>query len=83
MKDSGKLPSFVKIVDAVICKDNAHLKEYFDAVIAKGGEGIVLRDPQGLYKPGRSPTARKYKQYIDTEVLVLENNYPHGFNCQQ
>jgi ATP-dependent DNA ligase len=59
------------------------LKEYFDSIIAKGGEGVMLREPQSLYKSGRSNSLRKFKPYFDTEVKVIENNYPHGFNCQQ
>ena len=55
----------------------------FNKVIAKGGEGIVLREPQSLYKQGRSKSLCKFKPFFDTEVKVLENNYPHGFNCVQ
>jgi DNA ligase-1 len=60
-----------------------HLKEYFDGIIAKGGEGVMLREPKSMYKAGRSHSLRKYKQFFDTEVKVVENNYPHGLNCQQ
>ena len=77
------LPPFVQIVDAVKCKSKEHLKEYLDSVIAKGGEGVMLRDPNALYKAGRSESMRKYKPFYDTEVKVIENNYPHGFNCVQ
>jgi ATP-dependent DNA ligase len=60
-----------------------HLKEYWKDIVAKGGEGIVLREPGSLYSGGRSNSLRKYKEFFDTEVKVLENAYPHGFNCQQ
>jgi DNA ligase-1 len=83
MKEQGMFPAFVKIVDAIECKGREHLKEYFDGITAKGGEGVMLREPQSAYKPGRSPSLRKFKQFLDTEVLVKENQYPHGFNCQQ
>ena len=59
------------------------MKEYFSSVVAKGGEGGMLRDPQSLYESGRSSGLRKYKEYSDTEVKVVENNYPHGFKCTQ
>jgi DNA ligase-1 len=64
-------------------KGKQHLKEYFDDIISKGGEGVMLREPQSLYKAGRSESLRKFKPFFDTEVKVIENNYPHGFNCQQ
>ena len=83
LKEEGKLPDFVKIVDLVYCNGKTHLKEYFDSIIAKGGEGVMLREPHSLYKAGRSDSLRKYKSFFDTEVKVLENNYPYGFNCLQ
>ena len=43
----------------------------------------MLREPHSLYKVGRSESLRKFKPFFDTEVKVLENNYPHGFNCVQ
>jgi hypothetical protein len=43
----------------------------------------MLREPQSLYKAGRSSSLRKYKHFFDAEVKVLENNCPHGFSCQQ
>jgi ATP-dependent DNA ligase len=60
-----------------------HLQEYFNSIVAKGGEGVMLREPRSLYKAGRSPSLRKFKPYFDTEVKVVENKYPHGFNCLQ
>ena len=59
------------------------MKEYCKSVLDKGGEGLVLRDPHSEYKSGRSDSMRKYKPYLDTEVKVLESNYPYGFNCLQ
>ena len=46
LKKQGKLPSFVNIVETVKCEGKQHLKEYFSSVVAKGGEGVMLRDPQ-------------------------------------
>ena len=83
MKSKEELPSFVNIVETVKCTGKQHLKEYFSSIVAKGGEGVMLRDPQSLYKPGRSENMRKFKPFVDTEVKVVENYYPHGFNCVQ
>jgi ATP-dependent DNA ligase len=43
----------------------------------------MMREPGSLYKVGRSRSMRKYKNFADTEVKVVENNYPHGFHCKQ
>jgi DNA ligase-1 len=83
MKERGELPSFVRVVDTEKCKGREHLKEYFDKIIAKGGEGVMLREPQSLYKAGRSNSLRKFKPFFDTEVKVVENSYPNGFQCVQ
>ena len=59
------------------------LKNSFESVIKKGGEGIMLREPGSMYIGGRSKSLCKYKEYFDTEVKVLENKYPHGLECIQ
>jgi ATP-dependent DNA ligase len=38
-----------------------HFKEFFQQIVNKNGEGIMLREPQSFYKPGRQPCMRKYK----------------------
>jgi ATP-dependent DNA ligase len=43
----------------------------------------MLREPQSMYTAGRSNSLRKYKHLFDTEVKVVENNWPYGFNCLQ
>jgi DNA ligase-1 len=73
----------MRVVEPVKCRGADHLKEYFDSILAKGGEGVMLREPQSLYKVGRSSSLRKYKNFVDSEVKVLENKFPHGFNCLQ
>jgi DNA ligase-1 len=78
-----KLPDFVRIVDRVKCKGKEHLEEYFLEITEKGGEGVILRGPQSLYKAGKSESLCKFKPFFDTEVKVLENNFPHGFQCKQ
>ncbi len=80
MKDP---PPFIKIVDTAVCQNKEHLNEYYNNIIKKGGEGLVLKESHSLYKKGRSSSFRKLKPYFDTEVLVVRNNYPQGFDCEQ
>ena len=77
------MPEFVKLINVVQCESKEHLKQVMENIIAKGGEGVVLREPNSMYIKGRSQSFRKYKPFYDTEVKVIENNYPHGFNCLQ
>ena len=59
------------------------MKQYLADILAKGGEGVMLREPESLYKAGRSTSLRKYKPFFDTEVKVIKNQYPHGISCEQ
>jgi DNA ligase-1 len=77
------LPPFAKVVDFVKCEGKDHLKRFNDSILAKGGEGVMLREAGSLYKAGRSTSLRKYKPFVDTEVRVVKNQYPHGFICEQ
>ena len=64
-------------------KGREHLQSYFETIVKKGGEGVMLREPNSAYKPGRSSSLRKFKPFFDSEVKVLQNNYPHGFSAEQ
>lgn len=83
LKKNGKLPEFVSVVEMIKCESRDHLKQYFDSIIEKGGEGVMLREPNSIYTAKRSQSLKKFKPFVDTEVKVVENNYPHGFNCVQ
>ena len=73
----------MKVIEFVKCNGKEHLKQFSSEILAKGGEGVVLREPGSVYKAGRSTSLRKFKEYFDAEVKVLESNYPHGFVCEQ
>ena len=78
-----ELPSFVKVVEFVKCEGKEHLDQFMNEIIAKGGEGVMLREPGSIYKAGRSASLRKHKPFFDAEVKLLKNQYPHGFTCEQ
>lgn len=47
-----------------------HLDEYLNAVLYRGGEGIVLRNPIMPWRPERTHHSLKYKPYTDSEGTV-------------
>lgn len=64
-----------RIVRHVYVRNAGQLQTYENAMIAHGYEGVMLRDPDGFYKQGRS-TARehgllKLKRVADAEAVVL------------
>jgi DNA ligase-1 len=50
--------------------DEHQVKSFFEQVIARGGEGIVLRDPIEPYYTGRTSSALKYKPFTDAECKI-------------
>ena len=74
---------FIKIVSPIECQGKEHLQQFFEQIVAKGGEGVMLNEPNSFYEAKRSKNLRKFKPFFDTEVRVIKNQYPHGFACEQ
>lgn len=51
--------------------DARQLDARFDAVVAGGGEGLMLHHRQALYRIGRSEYLLKYKPFDDAEARVV------------
>lgn len=45
----------------VECLGSDHLEKFFQDIMDGGGEGIILRDPNSPYEPGRSSGYLKHK----------------------
>lgn len=78
----------VTLVPHAMIHSAAELLEYEEQCVADGYEGVMVRDPLGRYKHGRS-TARdrilgKVKRFADTEAIVVgvEELY-HNENAQK
>lgn len=75
MIDLGEGFPWVSLVQHVTLNFASELVEYEAAMVASGYEGVMIRDPQGVYKHGRS-TARdrilgKVKRFADTEATII------------
>ena len=51
--------------------DRAELEARLDALVASGGEGLMLHYATGLYRAGRTDTLLKYKRWNDSEARVV------------
>ena len=51
----------IEIAQKQKCMDTTHMERFFQEVMDKGGEGIILRDPNAPYQPGRSLGYLKHK----------------------
>ena len=76
-------PSFLRVVENIKCESQDHLNKYMKEITDKKGEGVMLREPNSMYESGRSNAMKRYKEYLDTEVKIIKNMYPHGLECQQ
>ena len=68
----------LEIIKQIKVKDNAEFEAFAEAVIAKGGEGAVVREPNAPYERKRSKNALKYKKFKDAECKVTEVNAGTG-----
>lgn len=52
-----------------------HLRQYLERCLSDGYEGVIVRDPQGIYKFGRSTLREglmlKLKKWRDAEAVVI------------
>lgn len=73
-------PLVIKL-DQVICNHPDDVRELELTALAQFYEGLILRDPQGRYKHGRSTFREQYllklKRFTDGEAVVIGFNEAH------
>ena len=62
---------YLKIIKQIVCKDKNHLETFLREVEAKGGEGVIVKNPKLDYFAGRSAQILKVKSFRDMEGEVL------------
>ena len=62
------------IIKQIKVRDNAQFLNFTESIIAKGGEGAVVREPNAAYDRGRSQNVLKYKKFNDAECEVTAIN---------
>jgi len=53
--------TFLEVAQKAVCSGTAHLEQFYQDVVDKGGEGVILRDPLEFLQSGRSPGYLKHK----------------------
>ena len=69
------------ILEHTVCTGSAHAFAELDAVIARGGEGIMLRNPKAPYESGRSKNLLKFKRTLDAEARIIGIENGKGKNA--
>jgi DNA ligase-1 len=70
----------IRVCDQSPVHDAAHIDELFDASRARANEGLVVKDPNSIYTPGRRGKSwLKYKKALATlDCVVTAAEYGHG-----
>lgn len=69
VSDSGP----IKVSQSRICNSFDDIKKYHDECVEEGYEGIIIRNPNGVYEFGfRSNDLIKYKEFIDSEFVIID-----------
>ena len=67
-----KMKCPLRFVTQTPVKSVSHLKELFHHFVSQGAEGIMIKDPNSLYEPGkRSKKLLKIKPSFDAEGIVI------------
>ena len=70
--------SYIRIIPQVICRDAEHLSQFLKEIKSKGGEGVIIKNPDMEYHTGRSPYILKVKISDDMEGTVISINPGKG-----
>ena len=53
-----------------------HMESFYKSILVKGGEGIMIKDPESMYENKRSNYLLKYKPSFDMEAIII--GYKNG-----
>jgi DNA ligase-1 len=69
---------YIRIIPQIKIKNKQALKDFLKSVEKKGGEGVVVRDPNAAYIAKRTSKALKVKSFLDAECKVMALNNGKG-----
>lgn len=70
--------SWLQQVEQFKVADDASLRQRFAAVVAAGGEGLMLHRADAAYETGRSDTLLKLKPWLDADAEVVGHRAGKG-----
>lgn len=68
-----KASEHAKAVEVRRVRDQAHVDDLLQSVLAAGGEGLMLREPGSRYVRVRSSSLLKVKTFVDAEAKVVDH----------
>jgi DNA ligase 1 len=75
-----ELTAPLRIAEVFEARDATNLNSLFETARRSGHEGLMVKDPMGLYAPGRRGGGwiKLKKQFATLDVVVIEVEYGHG-----
>ncbi|CAH9064244.1 DNA ligase [Pseudoalteromonas holothuriae] len=61
----------IHAVEQLHFEHQQQLEQYYQMVLMRGGEGLILHQKHALHQAGRSDRILKYKPYQDAEAIVI------------
>ncbi|KAL8570122.1 hypothetical protein ACOMHN_033801 [Nucella lapillus] len=75
-----KRPKFAEFVEHTKCTSKKQLDEKLKYVLDRGGEGLMIRQPETYYVGVRSASLLKIKKFYDAEAVVINHEKGKGKN---
>lgn len=69
--DSMNLAPPLVPVEHITIDSRATLTEYYEGILKRKGEGVMLNNPEAFYRDGRTNHVLKYKPIMDDECVVV------------
>ncbi|MCG9696988.1 DNA ligase [Shewanella sp. Isolate11] len=66
---------YLMVIPQQAFQDQLQLDQHLDAIVASGGEGLMLHRKTAMYREGRNNDLVKLKRYQDAEAVVIAH-YP-------
>ena len=63
--------SVARVLEQAVCTGRTHVEMELEAVLGRGGEGVMLRNPQTPYEHKRTQNLLKVKRWHDAEAVVV------------
>jgi len=70
--------NYIRFIPQIMVKDKSDLDRFLNEVQKKGGEGVIVKDPDMPYHTGRSAHVLKVKNFWDMEGVVIGLNKGKG-----
>ena len=71
----------IKIVQRKEITSKSELESYYNEILSRGGEGVMLNNPSAFYHEGRTDAILKLKPVMDDECVIVGYKEGNGRNA--